>query len=72
MKQVTAVCTVTYRTECNQRSKYFADIKAAYMHFHVCIVKRKSVELWRVEKAVTPCGCVKATQTLIDSAAARQ
>ena len=35
-----------YRTECNGRSKYFTDIKAAQMHFNVCAIKRKSVELW--------------------------
>ena len=60
--------TVLYRTECNRRSKYFTDIKAAYMHFNVCVIKRKSVELWRVVRTVTPCGIVRAAQTLIDSA----
>jgi len=49
---------VIFRTECNQRSKYFADIAEAYMHFHKCIAMRRSVELWVVE--------VKATQRLID------
>ena len=59
---------VSYRTECNQRSKYFTDIADAYIHVYVCMAKRKSVELWLVEKTAAPCGVVKAVQTLIDSA----
>jgi hypothetical protein len=37
-----------YRTECNQRSKYFRDIASAYVHFYKCVISGKSVELWIV------------------------
>lgn len=50
--------TIRFRTECNQRSKYFTDIAAAFRHFYKCIAQRKSVELW----AIT----IEATQELLD------
>ena len=55
-----------FRTECNQRSKYFTDIAAAFMHVQVCAAKRKSVELWAVVKTVTPCGKSVSVQELLD------
>ena len=58
--------TVMYRTECNQRSKYFTDIAAAIMHVQVCMAKRKSVELWVVRTIETPCKKIKTVQELLD------
>ena len=60
--------TTLFRTECNGRSKYFADIAEAFKHFYKCVAERKDVELWRVAGIYGGAKRLSASQELLDFA----